>query len=282
MRHRSVVLFIVLAASLAAAPQASQELAALRSAVGERVRAEIWNAFLSLHAQGREKILVPPGLRPAVASPESPKGGAELATKANACDAGRAAETKRKESPSRRAERESARMITDPALDPSKVKVALVRGKGAADSVRQVLRLIPQLESAPAGDFAMLVPPGTGVGLPALTSAARGASGLQGDAWPRGPNAAELQRHAAQLAAQYGSRGPAAKRVREEIRLQFDGYLNFEGQPKGKSREPYFRVMKVKTPNKVRESAPAAPPARPGKQIACSGLEGAGAVPAAE
>jgi hypothetical protein len=50
MKHRSVIAFILLAATFIAAPQVSQDLAALKSALGARIRGEILHAFLNLHA----------------------------------------------------------------------------------------------------------------------------------------------------------------------------------------------------------------------------------------
>ncbi|MDQ3743150.1 MAG: hypothetical protein M3444_02090 [Acidobacteriota bacterium] len=50
MKHRSVIAFILLAAAFVAAPQVSQDLAALKSALGARIRGEILHAFLNLHA----------------------------------------------------------------------------------------------------------------------------------------------------------------------------------------------------------------------------------------
>lgn len=50
MKHRSVIVFILLAAALVAAPQVAHDFAALKSAVGARIRGEILRAFLNLHA----------------------------------------------------------------------------------------------------------------------------------------------------------------------------------------------------------------------------------------
>jgi hypothetical protein len=50
MKHRSVIAFILLAATFVAAPQVSQDLSSLKSALGARIRGEILHAFLNLHA----------------------------------------------------------------------------------------------------------------------------------------------------------------------------------------------------------------------------------------
>ncbi len=65
MKHRSIHIFILVAAALVAAPQASQELSSWRDAVGRRVKTEIFNAFLSLQAGDV--------VRPAAAAPRGPE-----------------------------------------------------------------------------------------------------------------------------------------------------------------------------------------------------------------
>ncbi|MDQ3805626.1 MAG: hypothetical protein M3416_17580, partial [Acidobacteriota bacterium] len=50
MKHRSIHIFILLAAVLVAAPHLSQELSALRNAAARRVKAEIISTFLNLQA----------------------------------------------------------------------------------------------------------------------------------------------------------------------------------------------------------------------------------------
>ncbi len=48
MKHRSIGIFFILVAALVAMPQASEQLLGLKNAAEERVRAELWNAFLGL------------------------------------------------------------------------------------------------------------------------------------------------------------------------------------------------------------------------------------------
>lgn len=50
MKHRSIHIFILVAAALVAAPQASEELSSWRDAAGRRVKTVIFSAFLSLQA----------------------------------------------------------------------------------------------------------------------------------------------------------------------------------------------------------------------------------------
>lgn len=71
MKHRAVTVFIVVLASLAATPQALQQLASLKDAAGQRLNAGIWSAFLSVNGRkvegsARERTL------PTVAEPARP------------------------------------------------------------------------------------------------------------------------------------------------------------------------------------------------------------------
>ena len=51
MKHRTVTVFIVVLAALAAVPQAFEQLSSLKDAAGNRLTAGVWNVFLSLHGQ---------------------------------------------------------------------------------------------------------------------------------------------------------------------------------------------------------------------------------------
>jgi hypothetical protein len=73
MKHRSVVIFILVAAFLAVAPQAAQQLDALRKNAADRVEGAIWNAFLNLQPQkrgGREVARRTTTATPAAACPK--------------------------------------------------------------------------------------------------------------------------------------------------------------------------------------------------------------------
>lgn len=51
MKHRTVTVFIMVVASLAATPQAFRQLTSLKDAAGARLNAGIWGAFMSLNGQ---------------------------------------------------------------------------------------------------------------------------------------------------------------------------------------------------------------------------------------
>lgn len=77
MRHRSIVTYVVIVTLLAALPQVSRELWAIKSAAGQRLRTGIWNTFLDLHARNSAERATRP--RPF-----------QLATSAASADAGAA------------------------------------------------------------------------------------------------------------------------------------------------------------------------------------------------
>src|SRR5918993_673475 len=54
MKHRTVTVFIVVLAALAAVPQAFEQLSSLKDAAGNRLTAGVWNVFLGLHGQKAE------------------------------------------------------------------------------------------------------------------------------------------------------------------------------------------------------------------------------------
>ncbi|MGH9901504.1 MAG: hypothetical protein ACRD68_06775, partial [Pyrinomonadaceae bacterium] len=51
MKHRSLILFVIVGAVLTVIPQAAHDLGELKASIAGRVETGIWNAFLSLHAQ---------------------------------------------------------------------------------------------------------------------------------------------------------------------------------------------------------------------------------------
>ena len=55
MKHRTVTVFIVVLAALAAVPQAFEQVSSLKDAAENRLTAGVWNVFLSLHGQKVER-----------------------------------------------------------------------------------------------------------------------------------------------------------------------------------------------------------------------------------
>jgi hypothetical protein len=226
MRHRSNIAFILLAAALFAAPQVAHDLSTLKGAVAARIRGEILQAFLGLHAN-----------EPAAASTQAPRAelasaSAPSADKADARPAPQAAQRKggeRASCPSQRGEaaaqssaRAQSAMLTDPGekanagLPPSAVAAELAR------LPRQVLD---------GTQFAMLTPPGNGVEPPPPA----GASYEAGDARAKAARAkfAELEKNAFFFQARF-ERGPQGAEWFRRINAEAARAAGTEGRGKAK------------------------------------------------
>jgi len=127
MKHRSIHIFILVAAALVAAPQASQELSSWRDAAGRRIRAEIFNAFLSLQAGD--------AVRPAAHAPQAPASFLASECESAGDEAGRA----RRVRPATHVEVHARREV--PA------DVAML---GAPEDVMEVAQLDPEPPAADA------------------------------------------------------------------------------------------------------------------------------------
>ena len=263
MKHRSVGIFIVLAASLAAIPQASQEFAALKNAVGERARVEIWNAFLDLQTRGLGGARATAPAPATVASCGAARAESERlpAAKASAPKSDDARRSAREQS--RRAhEVETAKIITDPSEGPHVTKVARNSAEIPAAALRRALR-----EVSGGSEFAMIVPPGVDAG--AFTSTALSQLEREKGAWFKRGEIAELERQASFDAARERSRRGQrdAERSREEVRRRTHNGANTKGGVEMKPVEHFFKMLKVKSSEKIGPAAPVAPTARPGRQI---------------
>ena len=164
MKHRSIIAFILLAAALAAAPQVSHDLAALKSAVSARIRGEILHAFLSLHAREGAGEVTPRRSAPQLASCASaPKPDAQQASaRARRGDDGAQAAPRAEAAPQKDT-REQLAMLVVPSpeseesdAEPSGVDDRFIHGKSA-----QLPGRVPS-----AGELAMLIPPGSGIDIP--------------------------------------------------------------------------------------------------------------------
>lgn len=278
MKHRSVGIFIILVASLAAVPQASHEFGAFKDAVGERVRVEIWNAFLSLHARGRGSVQVSAAPLPAVASCDSvEKKSAEAALKTAAARSD-AAQPWRKEPATRKADVEAARIIVDPSFDPHTLNAAWAFTESPA-VLNKILRNVPKVDLARASELAMLVPPGADLDADYLSTSAPVLRRMERVERVRRVETAEVEKHAASDAELAGrERREAqreAKRSRDEIRRLINEGVNSKNLNEVKTAEGFFKVLKVKASGKPDAPAPAAWTWQPGKQISCSGVDSA-------
>jgi hypothetical protein len=194
MRHRSNIAFILLAAALFAAPQMAHDLSKLKGAVAARVRGEILQAFLGLHAnEAATAGTQAPRAELALVSHRADKSDAQPAQQGTQKKAGeRSCPAQRNDANAQT--RAQTAMLTDPSdktnagLPPSGVAVEL------AVLPRQVLD---------ATQLAMLTPPGNGVEPPPPARAS-----YEGDARakvepPTRAKFAELERHAVFVQARF-------------------------------------------------------------------------------
>lgn len=213
MKHRSIIAFILLAAALAAAPQVSHDLAALKSAVGARIRGEILHAFLSLHARDGAGEAAPRRAAPQLASSASaPKPDAQQTpARARRGDDGAQAAPRAEAAPQGDAHAQLAMLVVpspesgEPGAETPGVDDQFIHGKSA-----QLPGRVPS-----AGELAMLIPPGSGIDIPALFNAT-GDGAQQKLAARERRKAAESPRRAASPAAHFEA-AVAAKFASEEV-----------------------------------------------------------------
>ena len=229
MRHRSNIAFILLAAALFAAPQVAQDLSTLKGAVAARVRGEILQAFLGLHAN-----------ESASAATQAPRVEAPpVVCKADKQEAQPAAQRKGVErtAPAQRGEaRPQSAMLTDPS---DKTNSGLPPSAAAAELASIPRQLLDETK------LAMLTPPGNGVEPPPPSVAYLYEAG---DARTRAARDkfAELERHAVFVQARFDfERGVKDSRWISRIAEEAAHAAGSEGA-KGKAR-----VIKVRRPGRV-------------------------------
>lgn len=125
MKHRSVIAFILLVAALFAAPQISNDLSELKSAVGSRIRGEILHTFLNLRAGGGASELVTRRANPLLASyraKDKKCAGSQATTKKSD---GRAQAAPRAEASARTDASAQLAMLVDPMSGTGKARAAL-------------------------------------------------------------------------------------------------------------------------------------------------------------
>lgn len=197
MRHRSNIAFILLAAALFAAPQMAHDLSTLKGAVAARVRGEILQAFLGLHANDASATgTQAPRAELALVARGADKSDAQPAPQSAQKKAGERSSCPTQRNDANTQARTQTAMLTDPAdktnvgLPPSAVAVEL------ASLPRQVFD---------ATQLAMLTPPGNGVEPPAPPARA---SYKESDARTTVESStrvkfAELERHAVFVQARF-------------------------------------------------------------------------------
>lgn len=167
MKHRSVIAFIILAAAFVAAPQVSQDLSSLKSALGARIRGEILHAFLNLHAnEGAGEAETRRTAQTMLASCKAEaKTEGQTTVRARRSEDRAQVQPRAEAAPQADAHKQLAMLVVpSPAAEESSAELPglddqLIRGK-AAELAR---RGSSAGEPAPAGELAMLIPPGLGL-----------------------------------------------------------------------------------------------------------------------
>jgi hypothetical protein len=155
MKHRSVIAFILLAAALFAAPQISNDLSALKSALGARIRGEILHAFLNLRASDAANELVTRPADPLLASYTAKSNACPLTQATAKKSDNRAQVQPRAEAAAKSDAGEQFAMLIDPT---SGVEIAT-----AALSNVETRIAVGEAATLAQGDIAMLNAPDAGV-----------------------------------------------------------------------------------------------------------------------
>jgi hypothetical protein len=267
MKHRSVVAFVLLAATLAAVPQASQDLSELKSALAARVRTEIWSAFLNLNGRGGATQSAPRSTQHTLASctnaPAGPSAKRSSAPARAAAQAGASAEV---EGARHFEAEELAMMLTPPAEN--------VEGKMEVEAVEELKELgkvlkTPAREILPAQEMAMIIPPGEAPDS-VLTSRLTSADAETKAARSRSRRA-ESEARATYVATAFNERGVEFRKVGDVMRFQFNNSLIKDGVAIPLSvPAPKAKATKVK---RQQTTTNVTAPAVTTKQLACLALE---------
>ncbi|HYH85419.1 MAG TPA: hypothetical protein VEX60_08045 [Pyrinomonadaceae bacterium] len=259
MKHRSVITFILLAAALFAAPQISNDLSALKSALGARIRGEILHTLLNLRADDGASELVTRRANPLLASYQARDKACPQALAATKKSDGRSQAQPRVEATAKTDAGERLAMLIDPTSGTEIVKAALsnvetrvVLGEAAA---------LPRSFFA-QGDLAMLNAPDSVVGLPSFADALANGSNEK-EAVRRWEKSAEKQMRVAYVAS--GLEKLGAQKMAEETLRRIGPTLNDAGATRATEKGMRLKLLNVRRANRdgVGNSKAAAPqPAR--------------------
>jgi hypothetical protein len=241
MKHRSVIAFVIVAAALFAAPQLSNDLQSLRSALGARLSGQLMQAFLSLPSgEGAAASVAPLRVETQLAS--CPK--ARPAAKSRKNDAASRAAVRTAE-PSG----DQMAMIVEPPVVSEPWVAALSKGAPAAELPHKVL-----------GDVAMIIPPDSGIDPKGRMRVAANVSGAYRDA-VQGRRLAEQVRMSYVETRFEAKRGEWRKVENDlrEVEKAFPGSFEFRLDRDGSKP----KVLKVKRGTVTCCPLPAPPAPRP-------------------
>jgi hypothetical protein len=244
MKHRSVIAFILLVAALFAAPQISNDLAALKSAVGSRIRGEILHAFLNLRAGDGANELVTRRANPLLASYQAKDkkcAGSQSATKKSD---GRAQVTPRAEAAAKTDASAQLAMLIDPTSGTEIARAALSNVETRA-ALGEVAAL--PMSVFTKGDLAMLNPPDSGVELPSFADALTGGSDER-EATRRWRKSAETRKRVAYVAT--GFEKFAAPKMNEEMLRRIGTTVNEADAARATEKGMRVKVLKLRRANR--------------------------------
>jgi len=273
MRHRSVIAFALLAATLAAVPQGWQDLSALKSAVGERVRNEILFAFLNLNPRDAASQAAPQSAQPAAAAcPDSIKSGAQVVWNAKKGSAAGSSTTQgltaRASTTQARDEElvELAMMLTQPTGG-FEEKIEREAVEGLRGLVMGKVLKAPTRELLPSQELSMIIPPGEGVDLvPGKSRVAEQEKGAQARL-SRG--AAEWEARASFIAASFEEQREEFKKPGEAIRFQLTHLLKDAGAVRMPAAAPRVKFAILKRQRLTNVTPPLVVSTMQLKQFAC-------------
>jgi hypothetical protein len=269
MKHRSIGVFIILAAILAAAPQATRELKTLKSALGERVRSEILHAFLSLHSRDGASASAPQVRQLALASCDGLKERETQAAPRATRSEAQARAGARAEVAAPRRDAEELAMIIEPLPGiPTSNKAKAAHKINVEEFV--------ELAEGPAEQFAesqlaMILPPD--MAIPQASSAAARLKASEKTKAAEKALAARAERQAARArrdeerAAAF-SFEDVARFSDAEWNRQVSETMRAAGEVRTNGRAPRFKFIKLKRPVRQGFAPPAWAAPRPEKQAA--------------
>jgi hypothetical protein len=273
MKHRSVIAFVLLAAILAAVPQASQDLLELKSALGERVRSEFWQAVLNLNERGGASQSAPRRApQHALASCNAPASPGSKKSSAPARAASAHAEAASSAGAVKRVEIEELAMMLTPPADIEE-KIGLEVAEDLRGLVIGKVLKAPSRAPLPREERAMIIPPSEGADpvIPRRLEAAARAKAARADS-----RLAGLESRVSYVAAAFDERGVEFnKKSGELLRFQFNSLLKDGVAIPLPAPAPKGKVTKVgRQRTTTSATAPVAAVSKgQAKHLACLGTE---------
>lgn len=226
MKHRSVVIFVVIIATLATTPQAARQLLSMEASLGNRVRAGIWCAILDSHApEGAVEVAES---RPLQVTTSNVKG-----TDANATA--------------------SRRVSSDRQND---VTGALFIQNSPSRQAASLLKKHPELKFTAARELAMMMPIETDVRPVSTAAESLDARALRHKTIEPHLQLPEPQNDAAFIDPRFGGHDVRFTLSGVGVRRQLDSLLNELGIYSVARGEIRRRLIKVKQSSKPDEKVP--------------------------